>query len=39
MPPAGAKIVPDLRDGADLADINSIIEEAIRLGCNDATQW
>jgi hypothetical protein len=34
-----ANIVPALRDGADLADIKAIIEEAMRLDCRDAVQW
>lgn len=34
-----ANILPRLRNGADPADINTIIGEAIRLGCHNATQW
>ncbi|MGH3683704.1 MAG: DUF4020 domain-containing protein [Pseudonocardiaceae bacterium] len=34
-----ANIVPRLRDGAEPTDINIIIEEAIRLGCHNATHW
>lgn len=34
-----ARIVPALRNHAALADINAIVEEALRLGCSDATQW
>ena len=34
-----ARIVPALRDGAAVADINDIVEEALRLGCTDAAQW
>ena len=33
-----AKIMPELRRGADPADIETIVEEAIRLGCEGALQ-
>ena len=34
-----ARIVPALRDGAALPDINDIVEAALRLGCSDAPEW
>jgi hypothetical protein len=34
-----ANIVPQLRNEANPEDITTIIEEAIRLGCHNATQW
>jgi hypothetical protein len=33
------QIVPRVRDHADGADIATIIEQSLRLGCIDATQW
>ena len=33
------RIVPQLRDDAALADINDIVEQALRLGCPGAAQW
>jgi hypothetical protein len=34
-----ANIVPELRAGAAPSDINTIVEEALRLGCRDAALW
>lgn len=34
-----AKILPELRDGADPTHINIIVEEAMRLGCHGAAHW
>jgi hypothetical protein len=34
-----ARIVPELLDGAARADINEILEQALRLGCGDAARW
>jgi len=34
-----ADIVPQLRPEADLADINTIVQEAMRLGYPDAVRW
>jgi len=34
-----AELVPQLRNKADTTDINTIIEQALRLGCSNATQW
>ncbi len=34
-----ATIVPELRNGGAPAHIKVIVEEALRLGCNDAAQW
>jgi hypothetical protein len=34
-----ANIVPQIRDIANPDDTSTIVEEAIRLGCHNATQW
>ena len=34
-----AELVPKVRNNADRADIDTIIEHALRLGCDNATRW
>jgi len=33
------KIVPRLRDKVDASELRPLVEEALRLGCNDAPTW